>query len=214
MTTFGSHVLRVTPDRAAITVVINRLAAEPADAFGEAREATARVRGFLRAQAIPDREVRSSRITLETRYRRVGGVQEFVGHRASVEVSVALDELDKLEVLLVGLVENGADQVQQVRFHTSRLRELRATARVAALKAARQKAELYCEAAGVALGKVMHIEDADPTRVGRRGYGHMVDRDVLDTAETADAADNPSGAYDPGAVSVNGAVVASFAILG
>ncbi|MEM6993552.1 MAG: SIMPL domain-containing protein [Myxococcota bacterium] len=207
MTTFGSHVLRVSPDRAAITAVITRLAAEPADAFGEAREATNRVRAFLRAQAIDDREVRSSRITLQTRFRRASGIEEFVGHQASVEISVALDELDKLETLLVGMVESGADQVRQVRFHTTRLREHRATARVAALEAARDKAELYCKAAGVKLGKVLHIEDTDPTRVGRRGYGHMVDQDVVDTA------DNHSGAYDPGAISVNGAVVVSFAIL-
>ncbi len=207
VTTFGSHVLRVSPDRAGIAVVINRVAAEPAAAFREAREATTAVRGFLRQHSVDDRDIRSSQIKLETRYRRVGGVDEFVGHRASVEISIALEKLDQLETLLVGVVEGGADQVRQVRFHTSRLREHRATARVAALQAARDKAELYCKAAGVKLGKVLHIEDTDPSRAGRRGYGHAVDQDMVD------AADNGSGAYDPGAISVAGAVVVSFAIL-
>ena len=207
VTTFGSHVLRVSPDRAAITVAINRMAAEPAAAFRETKEATNRVRAFLKTSAVDDREVRSSRITLETRFRRVGNVDEFVGHRASIEITVALTELDLLETLLVGVVENGADQVRSVRFHTSQLREHRATARVAALKAARDKAELYCKAADVTLGKVLHIEDTDPTKAGRRGYGHMVDQDFTELG------DNSPGAYDPGAISVSGAVVVSFAIL-
>ena len=154
-----------------------------------------------------DRDVRSSQINLETKYRQAGGKREFVGHSASVEVSVTVAQLDQLEPLLVGMVEGGAHQVRRVTFKTSELREHRATARAAAVRAARAKAEMYCEAAGVKLGNVLHIEDVDPTRVGRREYGHVVDQDF------AERADNDPGAYHPGAISVSGAVVMSFAIL-
>lgn len=207
VTTFGSHIVRVTPDLATVTAAINRMAAAPADAFKETREVTRRVRDFLRSAGVDDREVRSSQITLETKYRRVGGVDEFVGHRASVEVSVTLVDLTKLEDVLVGIVDEGADQVRRVQFRTTKLREHRATARAKALEAARAKAQVYCDVGGVKVGKLLHIEDVDPTRTGRRGYGHVVDQDF------SDSADNDPGAYHPGAITVSGAVVASYAIL-
>lgn len=205
VTVYGSHVLRVRPDRAVISVAITRTAAEPADAFRDARQAMTAVRDFLHSAKVGDRDVHASEIQLQTEFRRVGKTDEFVGHVARVEINLTVDELSQVEPLLVGMVEAGADRVRRVSFVTTALREHRATARKQAVAAARAKAELYCEVAGVKLGKVLHIEDVDPTR-GRRGYGHVVDTDV---AEDADG----HGAYDPGAITVVGAVTMSFALL-
>ena len=164
------------------------------------------MREFLRGEGIDDRDARASEVKLQTEYRRVGKTDEFVGHVARVEINVTVDRLDRVEPLLVGMVERGADRVRRVAFVTTSLREHRATARKQAVAAARAKAELYCEAAGVKVGKVLHIEDVDPTR-GRRGYGHVVDTDA------AEAADDGGGVYDPGAITVTGTVLMSFALL-
>ena len=205
VTTFGSHLVRVTPDRAVARAAINRTAAEPGAAFREAREPAA-VRAFLRQQGMDDRDIRSSQITLQTQYRHTGGSKEFVGYHARVEIGITLADIGKLEPYLVGIVGCGADQVVSVRFATTKLREHRAAAGTAAIAAARAKAQLYCEAAGCKLGKVLHIEDVDPTRMGRRDYGHMVDTDAAQLAEDP-------GAYHPGSITVSGAVLMSFAIL-
>lgn len=207
VTTFGSHLVRVTPDRAVVRVAINRTAAAPADAFRDAREATAAVRAFLRGEGLDDRDIRTSEITLQTQYRHANGGREFVGHHAHVQVGIVLADASRVEPLLVGVVERGADQVVSVSFTTTQLREHRATARTAAIAAARAKAVLYCEAAGCKLGKVLHIEDIDPTHVGRREYGHVVDTDA------AQLGDADPGAYHPGSITVSGAVVMAFAIL-
>jgi hypothetical protein len=47
------------------------------------------------------------------------------------------------------------------------LKELRADARKQAVVAAREKAELYCREAGVAVGKVIAIEDSNPDQLTR-----------------------------------------------
>src|SRR5229473_3394794 len=59
-------------------------------------------------------------------------------------------------------VEAGANEVTSVKYLTTQLAELRAQARREAVAAARRKAEVYSEAAGVALGHVLHIEDVNP----------------------------------------------------
>ena len=96
--------------------------------------------------------------------------------------------------------------MQAATFQTRKLRELRSQARHAATEAARRKAETYCAAASVQLGKPIHIEDVDPDQVTRRGYGHAVDVDL-----SADSEEDPS-AYDPGAIRVAGAVLVTYGL--
>jgi uncharacterized protein YggE len=205
---FGSFVIRVAPDFALLHLSVNRLADSPSEAFRMAREAAVAVRGFLRDEGLADADVQASRITLTTVHKHVAGTAELVGHRASVEFCVSLSELDRLEPLLVGMVEHGADNVRAVTFQTRRLRELRAQARAKAVEAARSKAEVYCQAASVTLGKVIHIEDVNPDQTNRRGYGHAVDQDLAEPDENAEA-----GAYDPGAIRVAAAVMVGFGLL-
>ena len=172
VTVFGSHVLRVDPDYAVATVTVNRTAAQPAEAFAKTREATDAVRAALRNAGLADKNVQSSLVTLQTVFKHVAGDSQFVGHRASVQFQVVIEQLDELQPLLSGMVEGGADTVHSVTFQTRKLRELRSQARHAATEAARRKAETYCAAASVQLGKPIHIEDVDPDQVTRRGYGY------------------------------------------
>jgi uncharacterized protein len=68
--------------------------------------------------------------------------------------------------------------------------------------AARSKAGLYAEAAGVRLGPVLHIEDVDPEHAGFERYrAHAVGGE----ASAADLA--------PGHVVVSAAVIVGFSII-
>lgn len=203
----GTHVVRVTPDLALVSVAVTRLADQPAEAFSATREGARGVREALDGLDGVDLEVRSSRITLETRYRRGSNKSEVIGHQGIVEISVTFADLDQIETVLVAMVDNGADRVRSVRFKSTRLRELRATARREAIGVARSKAEVFAEAAGVKLGKVLHIEDVDPGTTVRRNYGHLSDTDLSDPADAS------GGPYDPGTIPVTGSVVVSYAIL-
>jgi len=204
VTVFGSHVLRIAPDVAVITVAVNRLDEDPSVAFATTREATGAVRAFLREQGVADADVRASHVSLRTerRYRGSPGQYDLIGHRATVQISVSLSDIARLESVLVGVVSAGAHEVNGVRFETSELQEHRARARAAAVRAAHAKATLYAEAAGVRLGKVLHVEDVDPTtlRGAEHGHGHV----PVDAGE---------GAYEPGSITVNGAVKVAYAIL-
>jgi uncharacterized protein YggE len=108
--------------------------------------------------------------------------------------------------MLVGIVDAGADVIERVDLRTSRLAELRAEARTRALQAARRKAEGYASAAGIDLGRVVHIEDVNPAQLaGRRGHGADLDLSNDDTATDTES-------YDPGAIEVTAAVMVGFQI--
>lgn len=195
---FGSAVVRVAPDTASILVAVSRIEQKPEAAFAKARKAAQAVNAYLREAGVKD--FGSSRVTLSQEFRYTNGENRFVGYQAKIGFNVVLREMDKVDALLSGLIAAGANDLTSVTFQTTRLKEIRADARRRAVAAARAKAELYCEAAGVAVGGVLAIEDVNPELLSGRSEGHTYREPVA-----ADDIDVP-GAIDPGAITVGAAV--------
>jgi uncharacterized protein YggE len=130
------------------------------------------------------------------------GTRTFVGYQCQAAFAVESTDLDSVQPLLVDLVASGANEIEGVDFDVLAKRELRAEARRKAVSAARAKAELYAEAAGVRLGAVVHIEDVDPDQVGFERYRSH--GSVPGTASDQDLA--------PGHVVVSAAVTIGFAL--
>jgi uncharacterized protein YggE len=157
---FGFSALRVVPDSALIVVAIFRLAKEPKEAFASARRGAQAVQACLQKAGIKD--FGSSRVTLTQEFRLSAGENKSIGYQARIDYSIILRNLDQTEELLAGLIEAGANELTSIVFQTTRLREIRADARRHAITAAREKADIYCSAAGVTAGKVLAIEDVNP----------------------------------------------------
>ncbi len=195
---FGSAVLRVAPDTASIVVAVSRLEQKPETAFAKAREGAQGVTAYLHKTGIKD--FGSSRVTLSQEFRYTNGESKFVGYQGKIEFNVVLREMDKVDAVLSGVIAAGANILTSVTFQTTRLKELRADARRRAVVAAREKAELYCAAAGVAAGSVLSIQDVSPETLTGRSEGHTYREDT-----TVDDTGAP-GAIDPGAIAVGAAV--------
>jgi uncharacterized protein len=199
---FGSTLIRVEPDLASLSFAVSHLAQHPNEAFREAQTLAQKVRSYLAQAGISD--VGSSRISLHEERRYVNGESRFAGYSARVAFNVLLRDLDRVEEILSGIVDAGANEINSVEFQTSRLKELRAEARQRAVRAAYEKANIYCEATQVKLGGVLHIEDVNPDLL--RGYeGHVV-REVSPDDE------GPLQAIDPGSIMVKAAVMICFQI--
>jgi uncharacterized protein YggE len=203
---FGSCVVRVKPDYATLAFAVTRSTEKPGDAFAQTRKAAEDIRAFLSRSDIAPADVQSSRATLRHSMHRIGEKVEFVGYQARASFVVHLRDLDRLEQVLVGVVEAGADVIDAVDLRTSRLAELRAQARTKAVQAARKKAEGFAAAAAISIGHVVHIEDVNPDDLRAR-RGHGADLDLTDDEAASDAQ-----AYDPGAIEIAAAVMVAFHI--
>jgi uncharacterized protein YggE len=204
VTVFGSAVVRVAPDTASIVVAVSRIEQKPEAAFSKARAGAQGVTAYLHKAGVKD--FGSSRVTLSQEYRYANGENRFAGYQAKIEFHVVLREMDKVDAVLSGLIAAGANNLTSVTFQTTRLKELRADARRRAVAAAREKAELYCAAAGVAVGPVLAIEDVNPESLSGRSEGHTYREPVA-----VDEAGEP-GAMDPGAIAVGAAVRIAYRI--
>ncbi len=116
----------------------------------------------MRDLGVPQTDVTSSRTSVKSAWDRHGAGRKFLGHQCRIESSIRLTDLDLVDRALVELVDAGADEILEVRYDNTDMKTLRAEARRTAVDAARDKATVYAEAAGVTLGPIVHIQDVDP----------------------------------------------------
>jgi len=204
---YGSAVLRTEPDRVLAEIGVARVASTAKAAFADTGKAVEAVVKAVRRNNISPEAVEVSRVVLATAYDGYGQAQKFVGYRARVTFRILIARLDGVEKVLTDAVEAGANEVISVKYLTTHLAELRAQARREAVFAARRKAEVYCEAAGVSLGHVLHIEDVNPDSMVCRG-GHV-------EATGSDMADDDAtpGGLMSGSLVVTAAVMVTWSLL-
>jgi uncharacterized protein YggE len=198
---FGASSVDAAPDIARLRLTIRETRKRPGEAFEVTRGAVNRVREVLRGHGIPGNAVSTSRLNLRSQW-SYGNERKFVGYECTASFMAEVRDLDILEIALVNAVEAGANHVDGVEFDVSTKKELRAQARTAAVAAAREKAELYAEAAGVRLGTVVHIADVGPER-GETSYRTMAQSE----------SSGGDGDLTPGKITVTAAVLVGFSIL-
>jgi len=160
ITTYGAASVKAMPDMVRIRFKVVRLEQTPSEAFAAASEAVRSVRRTLREHDVADAAVDRSRLDLKTLW-EYGNNRKFLGYQCQAAFAVESHNLDGVQQLLVDLVAAGAYEIEGVDFDVRAKPELRAQARRKAVDAARRKAELYAEAAGVRAGAVLHIDDVD-----------------------------------------------------
>ena len=201
ITAFGAASVKAVPDLVRVRFKVIRVEQAPAAAFEAARAAVRAVRSSLREHGIGDAAVEGSRLDLKTATEYVDGTRKFVGYQCQAAFAVESRALDDVEPLLVDVVAAGANEIEGVDFDIMAKRELRAEARRKAVAAARTKAELYADAAGVRVGAVQHIEDVDPDQPGASRY-----------RSHADAAATTAQDLAPGHIVVSAAVILGYAV--
>ena len=206
VTVFGSHTSRVSPDIASIRAAVSVIEQKPGNAFSISKTNARAVQEFLSKQNAA--EFGASRVALTRVTKFVNGMHEFAGYQARISFSILLKELDRVDTLAEGLVSAGANEIERIVFETSKLREVRAEARRKAMTAALDKAQNYCAAGGVSLGRILHIEDLNPDSPAEvtRGGGHPT------SAMSIGEYDGDIRAFDPSLIEVRAAVLVSYEI--
>jgi uncharacterized protein len=199
---YGAASVKAMPDLVRARFKVTRVEQTPSQAFAAASDAVRDIRQALRLHGVPDVAVQRSQLGLNSSWNYGGGQRKFLGYECQASFVAQSTDLDDVQSLLVDLVAAGANEIDGVDFDVQGKTDLRAQARRDAVAAARRKAELYAEAAGVRLGAVLHIDDVDPEQPGlERFRGHSSGGE----ASPEDMA--------PGHVVVSAAVILGFSII-
>ena len=166
----GHGVVETVPDMATISMGVVSEAKTAGDAMAKNSDAVAAVLKQLAGAGIESRDIQTNNLSLSPRWNNGGSMSkappQIVGFIATNTVSVRVRDLAQLGVVLDAVVQNGANSFHGLSFGLQDMEPAQNEARVAAIKDAMAKAQLYATAAGVELGDVVSISDGAVRSVG------------------------------------------------
>jgi len=159
VTVTGEATVAVPPDTAVIRIGVSSLEKTAREA-GEsnAKQMTA-VLSAIKASGIAERDIQTSRLSLQPQYDPKGGTTRLTGFQATNQVTIRIRDIENLPTVLDRAIAAGANEMSGVEFVVSEQSKLLDQARAEAIADARRKAELYAKAAGAKLGQVVSISE-------------------------------------------------------
>ncbi|MBX6328016.1 MAG: SIMPL domain-containing protein [Pseudolabrys sp.] len=160
ITVGGEATVAVVPDVAVIRIGVT----SQGKTAHEASEANAKqivaVLGAIRQSGIDERDVQTSRLSLQPQYDpNKGGTARLTGFLVTNQLTVKIRDIGALPDILDRAIAAGANEMSGIEFMVSQQSRLLDQARGEAIADARRKAELYAQAAGAKLGHVLQIID-------------------------------------------------------
>ena len=153
------HVSRV-PDIATIRAGVVTQGATAAAALSDNAARMTRVLAALKKAGVAPRDIRTATVSLSPQYRYVDGQPPAItGYQASNTVAVRFREVAKSGAILDALVAEGANQIDGPSLSLDQPDSALDEARVAAVKVARARAELYARAAGLSVSRIVSIAE-------------------------------------------------------
>ncbi len=152
----------IVPDLARVTVGVTIDRSTATQAAADVARAAQAVVDAVKAEGIPDGDVRSEAVTLAPLSPdRDGAASPRTGtadlYRGSTLVSVLVSPVDHAGALLSHLIDKGANLVEGIDYGSSQEGRITDDLRAEAARDARRKAEIYVAALGLRLGRVLEI---------------------------------------------------------
>ena len=149
------------PDLARISAGVVTQAPTATAAIAQNAQQMVSVRAALRRAGIADRDVQTSQISLNPEYRYAENrPPTLTGYRASNEVSVRFRDIANTGKILDALVAQGANQINGPMLALEKPEQALDEARMAALRTAQARAEIYARAVGKRVKRILSISEA------------------------------------------------------
>ncbi len=159
VTVTGQATIAVAPDSAVIRIGVTSQGKTAREASNlNAKQMTA-VMNAIKAGGIAERDIQTSRLSLQPQYDPKGGTARLLGFRVTNQLTVKIRDIGRLPALLDRAIAAGANEMSGIEFVVSGQSKLLDQARGEAVADAHRKAALYAKAAGAKLGRVVAITE-------------------------------------------------------
>lgn len=160
VTVTGEATVSVAPDTAVIRIGVTSQGKTAREASDANSHKMTTVLAAIKENGIPDRDVQTSRLTLQPQYdANKAGPAHLLGFQVTNQVTVKIRDIDKLPNILDKAIGAGANEMSGIEFVVSEQSKLLDQARDEAVADAHRKAALYAKAGGAKLGAVVSITE-------------------------------------------------------
>jgi uncharacterized protein YggE len=192
---------RVVPDEVFVTVSVHTEGKTASQALAQNDERTKATLALAREKfGIAPEHLQTGQLSLGQRYSN-DREPKLVGYEANREVVLCLLDLPRFEALLSALVEAGVNGIPGFQLTSTRLPAQREAARLAAVRAAKEKAAAMAKELGQKLGRPLEVSESASYNESARSY----------TPSHGGSAS--AGAFSPGELVITAAVTARFELV-
>jgi uncharacterized protein len=154
----GAATINIIPDRVLLKLGVQSNNRTPELVQADNQAAMQRVLAAARGLGIADKDISTDYYLVQPIYENYDALT-IKGYRIDNLVAITLNDVSRTSAVLIAALKAGANQVLDVQFYTSQLRQYRDQARNLAMKAAAEKAQALAEAGGAQTGCLMHIDE-------------------------------------------------------
>ena len=160
VTVTGEASIAAAPDAAVIRLGVSsqgKTARAASDA--NAKDMTA-VLAAIKESSIADRDIQTTSLSLQPQYDpKQSGAARLIGFQVNNQVTIKIRDIGRLSAVLDRAIAAGANEMSGIEFVVSEQEKLLDQARAGAIADAHHKAELYANAAGMKIGRVVAISE-------------------------------------------------------
>lgn len=163
----SSETVNVVPDMAEVQMTIRTENQDASKCQQENTEKLDEMLEYLKERGFADESIKTSGFYLDPKYDWSGNTRKLVGYEMSTTVTVADAPVDEVGAMLTGVVEHGANEIDQVFYFSSQYDQAYNQALAKAIELSRSKGEALAAASGRTLGQVISIQEQSDNQHGR-----------------------------------------------
>jgi uncharacterized protein len=196
--------VKVTPDIAIVSAGVVTQAVDAGAAMRENAARMARIMAALKAQGIADKDIQTQSINLSPQYRYVNNeTPQIIGYQASNTIVVRFRDIGKSGAVLDVLVRQGANQINGPTLTVDDPAAAQDAARKSAIRTLRNRAQLYADATGSQVKRIVSLSEAVDYNPGPQPM-------MMSRAAMADSAEAPKTGIAAGEQSIGVTINAVF----
>jgi len=162
ITLMGRGAVEKAPDMATINVGVQVEAKTAADAMAQQSSQMNGVFAAVKAAGIADRDMQTGNMSLSPVYEYPNNARpRLTGYQASNSITIRVRKLDTLGKTLDAVVKGGGNTINGISFSVDQPEKFQNEARVKAIQDAAAKAELYAQAVGYKVKRIVTISEQE-----------------------------------------------------
>lgn len=164
LTVSGTAEVKVTPDICYMSFVVTTHNRSAVQAYDDNNAQMGRINSAVKAQGIEAKDLQTINFTITPEYHNEKNTDKriFDDYLVNNTLYVSVRDLTKVSAILDAAMNAGATEVGGVTFTIENPKKYTAGARIDAIKAAREKADVIAEQTGVKILKPISISEEEP----------------------------------------------------
>jgi len=156
ITVSGEGKVSVKPDHVVINFGVENSGKDATEVKKLNDETVDKVMKFIKKFGIPASDFQTTNVSLNRNY---DYEKKKFSFNASQSITITLKDISKYDSLMMGLVDNGINNIENVEFKSSKIEDYKSQARKLAMSDAKHKAEDYVSVLNQKIGKAILISD-------------------------------------------------------